>query len=410
MSWRQEPCYREVHEGTGETGRVLCGDARVSDLTAYRGRVQCVYIDPPFNTGEQFVMRMRIGQKGWETGSPTITLPAYSDHFDGKAAYLSLLRELLTAAHSLLCDSGSLFLHLDSRMSAYARLMCDEIFGEKNFVNEIIWSYQTGGRSTKRFSRKHDVIFFYQKTRKLFFNIEGVPISRAENRTNHMRRHVDADGRAYRTIRSGGKVYTYYDDEPVYPGDVWADVSHLQQKDPQRTGYDTQKPQALLERILFSSTRPGDLVADLCCGSGTTLCAAAQNGRAFLGLDQSPHAIAVTRKRLLGSAFTLERACGAEGAAMHCEIVPGIGFYDIRLLDYSLPEGVIPSTVQGLDAVDQWSVGFLKEGIFYGHAHAARRKQTPQLPPVLQLPQLSGTPAVLLVDVLGNATVWVEEA
>ena len=130
-----------------------------------------------------------------------------------------------------------------------------------------------------------------------------------------MKRQVDEHGRAYRTIRSGGKTYTYYDDDPVYPGDEWTDVSHLQQKDPQRTGYDTQKPLALLNRIILCCTKENDLVADLFCGSGTTAVAAAQAGRRYLMLDSDERAHAVTRKRLLGTALTISVPSGECPAA-----------------------------------------------------------------------------------------------
>ena len=354
-------------------------------------------------TGEDFYLRMRVGEKGWETGKDPLLLPAYADRFPGKEAYLSLLRAALENAKALLKETGSLFLHLDSRMAAHARILCDEVFGESNFVNEIIWAYQSGGRSMKRFSRKHDVILFYRKSRRQFFDMTAVPLPRSENRQNHMRRCVDADGRTYRTIQSGGKIYTYYDDEPVYPGDVWGDVSHLQQKDPQRTGYDTQKPQALLNRIILCSTRPGDLVADLFGGSGTTAIAAAQAERRYLSADLSPLALTVSRKRLLHTAMTVEAETGCPGARMTAEMIPGIAFHDVRLMDYAPPEG----EVTGLDAVDQWSVGFYRDGVFYAQADAARRKQTPALPPVLQLPQLRGVPAILICDVYGGRSVWV---
>ena len=405
MGWIQIPCYQEIHMGGG-AGDVLHEDVRTADFTPWKGMVQCVYLDPPFMTGEDFFMRMRIGEKGWETGKNILTLPAYSDRFSGKGEYLSLLRAALENAKMLLHETGSLFLHLDSRMSAHARILCDEIFGESNFVNEIIWAYQSGGRSMKRFSRKHDVILFYRKSRKHFFDITSVPLPRSENRSNHMRRCVDENGRTYRTIQSGGKTYTYYDDEPVYPGDVWADVSHLQQKDPQRTGYDTQKPQALLSRIILSSTRPGDLVADLFGGSGTTAIAAAQNNRRYLISDASPLSLSVTRKRLLETKMILTASSGCESASMDAEFVPGIAFHDVRLTRYDAPEG---SPVTGLDAVDQWSVGFIVENAFHVHSSAARRKHTPALPEMLQLPQLRGTPAILIVDIYGNRSLWTQE-
>lgn len=402
MDWVQAACHQEIHLD-GSAGNALLEDAR-GDFSAFAGQTQLVYLDPPFMTGEEFFLRMRVGKKGWETGRDPLLLPAYSDRFSGKAEYLALLRGALENARLLLNETGSLFLHLDSRMSAHARILCDEIFGESNFVNEIIWAYQSGGRSMKRFSRKHDVILFYRKSRKHFFDITAVPLSRSENRSNHMRRCVDENGRTFRAIQSGGKTYTYYDDDPVYPGDVWADVSHLQQKDPQRTGYDTQKPQALLSRIILSSTRPGDLVADLFGGSGTTAIAAAQAGRRYLISDFSPLSLSVTRKRLLETAMTLSAPSGCPAARMQAEFVPGIAFHDVRLMDYFLADQ--EGSISGLDAVDQWSVGFYRDGVFFAQASAARRKQTPDLPELLQLPQLRGTPALLIVDIYGNRTLW----
>ena len=258
----------------------------------------------------------------------------------------------------------------------------------------------------KRFSRKHDVILFYRRSRKQYFDITAVPLPRSENRQNHMRRCVDEDGRTYRTIQSGGKTYTYYDDEPVYPGDVWADVSHLQQKDPQRTGYDTQKPLALLNRMIRCTTRPGDLVADLFAGSGTTAAAAAQMGRRYLCADISPLSLTVCRKRLLDTAMTLTAPAGCPGAGMDAELIPGIAYHDVHLTAYD-PGADAP--IKGMDAVDQWSVGFYDGGVFQCQASAARRKQSPALPDVLQLPFFRGIPAILIADVYGKRSVWVKE-
>ena len=404
MIWKQASCCQEVH-GDGSQGDLILGDAR-GDFSKWAGQAACVYMDPPFMTGEDFQMRMRVGQEGWESGKRTLTLPAYTDKFSGKTEYLALLRGAVENAKMLLKEDGSFFLHLDSRISAHARILCDEIFGENNFVNEIIWAYQTGGRTMKRFSRKHDVILFYRQSRRQYFDITAVPLPRSENRSNHMRRCVDENGRPYRTIHSGGKTYVYYDDDPVYPGDVWTDVSHLQQKDPQRTGYDTQKPIALLLRIILSTTRPGDLVADLFGGSGTTAVAAVQSGRRFLLSDVGQMALAVSRKRLLESEMTVTAPCAAPGASMAAEFEPGIAYHDVRLTDYQTPEGC---QVTGLDAVDQWSVGFYKGGIFYAQASTGRRKQAPALEEMLQLPQLRGVPAILISDVYGNRSLWIQE-
>ena len=418
MIWRQIDGDREQIVGDRAGGVLLQGDARTVDLSAYQGRVQCVYLDPPFFTGDEFNFRMRVGESGWAEGKQYLTLGAYSDSFPGgQAQYLALLRGLLERAYDLLSDTGALFLHLDSRMSAHARILCDQIFKESNFINEIIWAYQSGGRSKRHFSRKHDVILFYAKSRQLYFDITRVAVPRRDTRSNHMRRTVDAQGRPCRTIRAGGKIYTYYDDEPAYPDDVWADVSHLQQKDPQRTGYDTQKPLALLTRIVRCCTRPGDIVADLCCGSGTTLMAAAENDCRFLGVDLSPHAISVCRKRLLDTTLEVRVPFTHTGARLEADLVPGIGYYEIELQNYEpdlvFPEGTrfTPAglRVEGLDAIDQWSVGFLRDGAYKVYVSNARRKQTPALRTLLELPLLRGQAAISIVDVLGRRTLWVPE-
>ena len=184
-------------------------------------------------------------------------------------------------------------------MNPYLRLMLDEIFGQTNFMNEIIWAYKSGGRSTRHFSRKHDTILFYRKSKAVYFNIHAVGVPRGPEKRNNMKRSIDELGRVYFSIRSGGKTYTYYEDTPIFPSDVWDDVEHLHQRDPERTGFGTQKPEALLRRILLASSRPGDLVCDLFSGSGTTAAVAAKLGRRFLVADASPVAMQLLRARQL---------------------------------------------------------------------------------------------------------------
>ena len=152
----------DIRRETAGKGRslLLCADgaADVPELRDYEGKAQCVYIDPPFMTGERFSRRRRFGAPGWRTGRPAPEYPAYDDHFESKEDYLALLEGLIRQAHRLLKDTGVFCLHLDWRMSAYARILCDEIFGEELFLNEVIWAYESGGRARKYFSRKHDVI------------------------------------------------------------------------------------------------------------------------------------------------------------------------------------------------------------------------------------------------------------
>jgi len=396
--------WREEQHGAGPAGEMRMGDVLEllpSLVEEYAGKVQLIYLDPPFGTGHSFSMRVRVGEKEWKTGSGSLVMQSYEDDLDVEA-YLALMREVITASRKLLSDTGVIYLHVDFRMHARLRLLMDEIFGENNFLNEIIWSYQTGGRARKFFSRKHDIILFYRKTKKYYFNLEAVPVSRVDVRRNHMKRHVDPDGRVYRSIRSGGKIYTYYDDDPTFPGDVWDDVSHLQQKDPQRTGYETQKPVKLLERIILSSSAPGDLVMDLFTGSGTTLEAATTTNRRFLGVDLNPFALQVTRRRLTGRTATyIAPPCQGE-PEIDASVEPGIAYYDVSLLKYQPEPGVSARTFTGLDAVDSWSVGYLRDGVFLAMAHDVRLRHAPALKRVLQLPVLEGQPCIRVGDVLGR--------
>lgn len=240
-------------------------------------RVQLCCIDPPYLTGRNF--------------------GAYDDRSSAQD-YYAMMRQVLQGIYDVLDDAGSIFVHIDERTHARLRLMLDEIFGEENFRNEIIWAYKTGGRATEHFSRKHDVILYYVKSSAAYFDAMQDAQPRIEVRNNHMKHAVDENGRSYRSIVSHGKEYRYYDDEPVPPSDVWDDIPHLQQRDPERTGYPTQKPQRLYERIIKCASRPGDLVLDAFAGSGTTLAAAHALGRSFIGIDSSLQSMQVVKTRL----------------------------------------------------------------------------------------------------------------
>ena len=393
---------KEHVAGKGPKGTLYLGDVvemLPKLVEKYAGTVKTLYLDPPFLTGKKFEMRGHVGEKEWKTGGSSLTVTAYHDLAD-REAYMKMMRVVLTESRKLLRDDGMVFLHIDYRMHAHLRILMDEIYGEDNLLNELIWMYQSGGRSTKHFSRKHDIILFYRKTKNYDFDITSVGVPRTETRHNHMRRHVDADGRVYRSIKSGGKIYTYYDDEPVPPGDVWDDVSHLQQKDPQRTGYDTQKPLRLLERIILCSAREGELVCDLFSGSGTTLAAAAGLNRDYLGVDKSRVALNTTRRRLLDTQLDVV-ACECEGDPdVQATLRNGIAFYEVELTGYDPVYGEVEFA--GLDAVDNWSVGYLRDGVFVAESHALRTRRKPALPQRLELPVYEGEPAIRITDVYGR--------
>ena len=405
-------CAAERQMGRESTGTLIqaelpaCGQEL---LSRYGESVQTVYLDPPFNTGRRFDMKVRVGTQGHKTGSPTLALPAFDDRWPSREQYLAMMREVLTLSRQLLKKEGTIFLHIDSHMYAHLRLLMDDVFGENNFLNEIIWAYQTGGRARNFFSRKHDVILFYAKSRSYYFNIRAVPIARSEARSNHMRRAIDQDGRSYRSIVSGGREYRYYDDEPAYPGDVWDDISHLQQKDPQRTGFETQKPVKLLQRILSCASQPGDLVCDLFSGSGTTAVAAAGLDRRFVCVDRSPLAISVASKRLnramqdqsLHFAYDVEAPCGPDDCRVEAEVFPAISSYTVRLIDFAC-DVAKDQGISGLDAVDQWSAGFVQGDIYRRCVSSSRSASSPALASMLEMPVCAGEPCVMIVDIWGN--------
>lgn len=405
MNPRQISIAREHHEGTLSSGRfmltdVLAGLDRL--LETHTGQIKLVYLDPPFQTGEKFTMRVRVGENDWKNGRGSLPLETFNDSLS-REEFLQLMRGVLTRCHALLRADGMLFLHIDYRTHPYLRLMMDEIFGEDNFLNEIIWVYQSGGRSMRHFSRKHDVILFYRKSAQYDFNVEEVMAPPTEPRSNHMRKHVDPDGRVYRSIRTGGRVYTYYDDDPVAPTDVWNDLSHLQQKDPERTGYDTQKPLSLLERIVKCASRAGETVLDPFAGSGTTLEAAKRCGRNFIGIDRCPMTLNIARRRLSGAEYTLEYPASAGEPICRASAVPGVGFYHVTLERFDLECGICSREFSGLDGVDNWSVGYIRNGEYHAMTLAARTRRNPVLPDILNAPVYSGQLAICVSDVTGRS-------
>ena len=288
-------CKTEQHDIGGPGSFYLARSEKLLPklIDEYKGKVQLIYLDPPFGTGDSF---QRRSDKDEES-----RIPLFRDDMP-EAEYLKWMRTILTGCHTLLSPTGSLYLHIDWRMNAKLRLMLDDIFGQDNFMDEIVWSYKSGGRATRFYPRKHDTILFYRKSRRVYFNIAAVGQPRGPERRNHMKQFVDQDGRVGFSIRTNGKLYTYYEDDLIYPSDVWTDIEHLQQKDKERLGYATQKPEALLERIILASSREGDLVCDLFSGSGTTAAVAVKTGRRFLAVDASPLALITLRKRLLSLA------------------------------------------------------------------------------------------------------------
>ena len=265
---------------------------RSENLAALRkipdASIELIYIDPPFNTGttqkrdriktirDEAGDRTGFGGKRYRTVK-TAAAASYIDAFDD---YVGFLRPRMEEARRVLTPTGSLFVHIDPREVHYVKVMLDGIFGRASFQNEIIWAYDYGARSKKRWPSKHDNILWYTKDPERFtFNLE------ASDRIPYM-----APGLVGAKKAARGKT----------PTDVWWHTI-VSPTGKEKTGYPTQKPLGILERIIRVHSNKGDTVLDFFAGSGTTGEAAVKNGRKFLLIDENPEACKVMRRRLSGN-------------------------------------------------------------------------------------------------------------
>jgi len=212
-------------------------------------------------------------------------------------AYLVMMTIRLVELRRVLKDTGSIYLHCDPTASHYLKLVLDQIFGVRNFRNEIVWCYDTGGRAVSHFPKKHDTIFWYSKSLGYRFYYDDVALERDPS-TMHESIYVDEKGRKYQRNIKYGKEYRYYLDRGVLPNDWWNDLQALNPSAKERLGYQTQKPLALLERIIKASSSEGDVVLDPFCGCGTALVAAHNLNRKWIGIDITHLAIAVMKSRI----------------------------------------------------------------------------------------------------------------
>lgn len=308
---RQRSLFFTDPEQTEWRNRLIWGDKKYvlpALLDEFAEKVHLVYIDPPFATGADFHYSVIVGDESFDKAPSVIEQKAYRDTWGKKLdSYLQWFYETVVLLRDLLSEDGSILVHLDWHIGPYAKVVLDEVFSSQNFVNEIVWHYHSGGIPQNFYPRKHDVLYWYSKSGKQQFDKTAASFPRAicpecgqtVTKWNNLKKEVDADGRVFRSIKSAGKVYRYYDDEPALVPDVWLGINHLQQKDPERTGYPTQKPAKLLERIVKAHCPEDGLVLDVFCGSGTTPAVAESAGRRWIAADVSRFAVHTTRKRLL---------------------------------------------------------------------------------------------------------------
>lgn len=439
VSPRPLPAPSEVADGDGPPDMLVRGDNAESMralLPSCRGAVRLVYIDPPYAAGVGYTASVRAGDRVLEA-------EAYRDVWaGGLGGYLAFMHERLTLIAELLAEDGHLYLHCDHRANSHLRLLLDEILGPDAYRNEIVWTYGGKGLVNARgnYVRNWGSILYYARPGARLDLRSGRVTDSVRKRWG---RYMDADDRirfgvlcasgdalelekATRAFRRReGREPRDTDVARDYSAggllkDVWDDVPIVRENEAyaEYLGYRTQKPLALLERIVRASTSPGDLVADFFCGTGTTCVAAHRLGRRFIGVDDSRLAAHIALKRLLAE----RRSQAAPGSRVRAFEVVDVGGWsrraggkveatllraedgrlDVRLEGYRSADG----SLAGLDAVDAWSVDFdRRPGEPFRHCwHAARLGRSRELPLETDARPEPGEGAVWVkaADVLGG--------
>ncbi len=272
-------------------------------------RAQVVYLDPPFNVGTVF----RVREQEKEGPSARASGPvAYVDKWASVDEYIEWLTPRLQAAWSIVSDTGTFWLHLDYRSIHEAKVACDRVFGRSSFLTEIVWSPGNGSKSRNFFGITHQTLLVYTKAKRPVYNADE-RLAREPFASTSLSMHFtqsDDQGRKYRDRTVNGKTYRYYADEGRALGSLWTDCPSMGANTPLRketTGYATQKPLRLLERIVRTCSNEGDLVVDPFCGSGTTLVAAVRAGRRALGCDVGELAVTTAEARLTAEKIQFRR-------------------------------------------------------------------------------------------------------
>ncbi|MGN8778859.1 site-specific DNA-methyltransferase [Blautia sp. HCP3S3_C12] len=264
-------------------------------LKEYRGKIDLIYIDPPFDSKADYKKKIEVKGVGKaETDSTSFEEKQYGDIWTNDE-YLQFMYERLIILRELLSDTGTIYLHCDWHKAHHLRMIMDEVFGPDKFVNEVIWHYSGAGTPKGCWAKRHDNLFVYSRTSDYCFNADEV-------RTEYAAATVERFSHAINNVRNGINFGSQtLNPLGKYPEDV-LDVSIEAPSASVRTGYPTQKPEALLEKIIKASSNPGDLVFDCFMGSGTTQAVAMKLGRRFIGADINLGSIQTTTKRLISIA------------------------------------------------------------------------------------------------------------
>jgi DNA modification methylase len=300
-----------------------------------QGGIKLIYIDPPFDVGADFSMDIEIGEDTFTKKPNILEEIAYRDTWGkGSDSFIAMISERLAVMRDLLADDGSIYVHCDWRVNSYLRLVLDEIFSRSSFKNEIIWQRMQGAKNNvkSKFDTNNDYILFYCKNPENYiFDLPRVPYDEEYMRKRYP--FLDENGKRYQTQsyrggrqdRANMQERYYLDEEKGRPvSNVWTDISYIQSTAKELTGYATQKPEALLERIIKASSHEGDLVADFFCGSGTTAAVAEKLGRKWIASDLGKFAIHTTRKRMI----SVQRELKEKGEDFRAFEILNLGKYE----------------------------------------------------------------------------------
>ena len=314
-----------------------------------QGGIKLIYIDPPFDVGADFSMDIEIGDEQFTKQPGVLEELAYRDTWGkGADSFIAMIYERLSLMRDLLADDGSIYVHCDWRLNSYMRLILDEIFGKDNFLNEIIWTRRTNTVKaiSKKFSINTDSVFIYTKTKDNYiFNIqygeyppEYLERFKYEDARGKYRWQVMATYSQERLENLKKEDRVRFSNDAKYPEfkqyiwelkgrpieNVWDDINMINAMGSERLGYETQKPETLLERVIKASSSENNIVADFFCGSGTTLSVAEKLGRKWLGSDLGKFAIHTTRKRMIG----VQRELKKEGKNYRAFEILNLGKYE----------------------------------------------------------------------------------
>lgn len=368
-------------------------------MQEWEGKIDLIYADPPFFTNRGYPARIGRGEdsrqpEDWELAE------GYQDTWADLDEYLDMLYPRLTLMHRLLSPRGTLYLHLDWHANSYARILLDEIFGYDRMNNEIIWTYHGPSPIRSAFNRKHDTLLFYTKSEDYTFEVDRVRIPYKDSTVDTFN-SSDKAGFGKTPDLERGKV----------PEDWWyfPVVARLHSE---RTGYPTQKPESLLERIILASSNPGDLVADFFAGSGTTAGVAARLGRRFVAVDAQRRAVQTARAR-----FVLEAAREKEGQGSFYPETFRVAVQreaGARPVDYHpLPDryaGMVSREADRIrlqpalaEEIDYWEIDpDWGGGVFQSRFQAARPWRKGEIVSEIDLPDQAGQVCVRLVSVAGE--------